>query len=96
MSCSSSSLFICNLTSYRATDPNARYQMAGVVFTPVVGVLAAPVFLFSQGLCFSERMGESRRSEKRTETVRFDCLPRLPGMSPNCVRVSSSTSLTRF
>ena len=46
MSCSSSSLFICNLTSYRATDPNTRYQIAGVVITPVVGVLAAPTVIF--------------------------------------------------
>jgi 2-iminoacetate synthase len=34
-------------TSYRATDPNARYQIAGVVDTLVVGVLASPAFLFS-------------------------------------------------
>ena len=57
MSCSSSSLFICNLTSYRATDPNARYQMAGVVFTPVVGVLAAPVFFVFSGVVFFGKDG---------------------------------------
>ena len=54
MSCSSSSLFICNLTSYRATDPNARYQMA---FTPVVGVLAAPVFFVFLGVVFFGKDG---------------------------------------
>ena len=42
----SSSLLIRKEASYRATDPNARYQIAGVVITLVEGVLATPAFLF--------------------------------------------------